>query len=162
MKAFDLAGFAAHLGKLGVSVIAEQHHALEHAAMVVEKEAKSSIGTRQGAAGPFVAWAPLAQTTLDGWGGHPGKIALGYSPPENPLLREGDLRNSIEHTVHLTVAYVGSNSDIAVWQELGTEKMPPRSFLGGAAFRKAHQISHDIGHSMAQVLMGRGVQTRIT
>ena len=39
-----------------------------------------------------------------------------------------------------TKATVGSNSDIAVYQELGTSRIPPRSFLAGALHHEIPEI----------------------
>lgn len=166
MSIFTLGGFAAHLAKMVVEVEIEKHHALERAARIVEREAKDEIGHYQGAAGPFAKWEPLAQATL--YGGvtpegyhYQGKIALGYAPPDNPLLREGDMRDSIEHTVIGDTAYVGSNSQVAVEQELGTHTIPARSFLGGAAVRKKNEVGRQIGRDVLMVLSGQGNKTRI-
>ncbi len=133
-----------------------EHAALEHAAKIVETEAKAEIGTYQPAAGPFQAWQQLtAYTQAD-------RLAKGY-PANDPLLREGTLRDSIEHTVTMDfgpggVAHVGSDNDIAVYQELGTVTIPPRSFLGGAAFRKEAEVRHVLGQGFIAMLGS----TRIT
>jgi hypothetical protein len=90
---------------------------------------------------------------FDSKGHHfPGKIELGYAPPDNPLLREGDLRASygskVEQTTMGVTGYVGSDSDIAVWQELGTSNakhpIPPRSVLGRAAFVKGDAVARSM------------------
>jgi hypothetical protein len=170
MATFTLPGFAAHLTNLMASTLVANHHALEVAAQIVEKEAKAEIGTYQAAAGPFKAWDHLSSATLEGFlhpvaGWIPGKETLGYAPPDNPLLRTGDMRDSIEHVVHVVSltggeAHVGSNDDKALWQELGTPNalypIEPRSFLGGAAFRKKGEIGRATGHSMVMHLSGLG------
>jgi hypothetical protein len=167
IKTFDLAGFAMHLAKLPLIIAIEQHEAMEEACRVVEDEAKQSIGHYQAAAGPFAAWAPLADTTLQGWGGHPGKIALGYAPPDNPELRTGDLRDSIKHQAEQGVVIggaegaIGSDEDNMVWQEIGTSKMPARSILGGAAVRKADVVAELLGRAAVMALVGAGQTTRI-
>ena len=91
--------------------------------------AKSYIGEYQ------AGWAPLAETTLNGWMGFPGKIELGYSPPDNPLLREGAMRESIGGEAAImpggAEGVVGSRDIVALWQEMGTTRgIPPRPFLG--------------------------------
>jgi hypothetical protein len=154
---FNLAGFAAHLGKLIIATEVENYHLLDRAARMVQEEAKAEIGTKQDAAGPFAAWAPLADTTVNGFNGHPGKRQLGFTPPDyDPLERSGEMRDSIERTVIPASheAHVGSDSDVAVVQELGTEKMPARSFLGGAAVRKRDEVGHMIGWTTVQILRG--------
>jgi hypothetical protein len=62
----------------------------------------------------------------------------------SPLLETGEMRASIEWNSHGLEGHVGSNSDKAVWQELGTSRIPPRSFLVGAAVHMEEQI-----HKMA-------------
>lgn len=100
---------------------------------MVEAEAKSLIGEYQGAAGPFGAWADLADSTLA------DKAAKGFGVPD-PLLRTGEMRDSIEHTVRGRSGHVGSDNDKAVWQTFGTSRIPPRDFLGHAAVHKEKQI----------------------
>jgi len=146
---FDLLGFAAHLGQLEVAAEVAMREGLERAARVVEAEAKSEIGHYQTAAGPFVAWAPLAPITVD------QKERLGYAPPDNPLLRSGAMRASIEHTVTQGMAVVGSTSDIAVYQELGTKTVPSRSFLGAAAARKSEEVAEILGAFVTKALIGQ-------
>lgn len=169
MKTFTLLGFADHLAKLPTSVIAEQHRALEEAARVVRDEAKSLIGDYQAGAGPFSGWAPLAQSTQD------EREKEGYSRNE-PLLRDGTLRDSIEYTVGLNFwigeaeAAVGVPSkqvshpygsgrpvdigDVAVWQELGTSRIPPRSFLGIAGAQKGSEVAEICGGYVVMALAG--------
>jgi len=87
-------------------------------------------------------WDPLSERTIDGFRHMnglwiSGKAQLGYSPPDNPLLREGTLRASIEAEVlEPTMGMIGSNELTALWQELGTEgalyPIPPRPFLAKA------------------------------
>jgi hypothetical protein len=152
MREMSLAGFIGHLGALPAELHHATHKALERAAVLVEKEAKAEIGHYQGAAGPFAAWAPLAERTIE------DRVAKGFTP-DDPLLRTGTLRDSIHHKVEMTgpasgVAVIGSASDIAVWQELGTAKIPPRSFLGGAAVREGHAIAEICGKGVAVAIVG--------
>jgi hypothetical protein len=118
---------------------------LEKACVMVEKEAKDVIGTYQ------YDWPQLAESTQE------QRAHLGYAANE-PLLREGDMRASIEHIVvpHEHCGYVGSNSKIAVYQELGTHKIPPHSFLAAAAMHKEHEIHKLMGRAMAGVIMRGG------
>lgn len=161
MKEFDLAGFASHLAKLPLAVAHAQHEAMEHAARKVQAEAKSLIGNYQPDAGPFVAWAELADATKG------DRLRRGFSE-NDPLLRTGHLRDSIEYQVSLgfevgqVEAEVGSNSDIAVYQELGTSgggwggPIPPRSFLGIAAVHKSGEVVKICGGFVVSALSGQG------
>lgn len=73
------------------------------------------------------------------------------------------MRDSIERRIEqsgflgVTEGAVGSDSDIAVYQELGTAKMPPRSFLGGAAFRMAEEVAEALGAGVVAALVGKEV-----
>jgi len=139
--------------RLGEVVVAEHEadkHALNKVARMIEKRAKEKIGEYQDQAGPFVAWAELADATKE------DRARQGY-PEDEPLLRTGDMRDSIEHQVEDNVAQIGSNSDIAVYQELGTSKIPPRSFLAGAAVEKLEKIKQIVGESAYAALIGKGV-----
>lgn len=119
------AAFAAHLLQAAAAMEHGEATALEKAAVLVEKRAKDKIGEYQDAVGPFAKWAELADSTkID-------RVRKGF-PENEPLLRTGAMRDSIEHTVADHEAHIGSNNDIALYQELGTSRIPPRSFLGGA------------------------------
>lgn len=143
---------AAHLGKVIAVLPMAEHEALEKSCELVEAEAKAEIGNYQGAAGPFAAWAPLAESTLD------DKERKGFGVPD-PLLRTGDMRDSIEHVVGGRSGFVGSDSDIAVYQEIGTAKIPPRSFLGHAAVTKEDDIHSVTGRLIFGALISG--ETRI-
>lgn len=152
MRSFpDLASFAAYLARLPVAIHAAETAGLTAAAVVIEKEAKAEIGHYQSEAGPFPAWAELADATKA------DRRAKGF-PENNPLLRSGELLNSISHSVDGSHAVVGSTSDIAVYQEFGTphaaHPIPPRSFLGGAAFRKGEEAAEAAGKAVAHAVAG--------
>jgi hypothetical protein len=138
---------AEHLIVIGAKGKLLEHDLLEHACVEIETLAKEKFGEYQAQAGPFAAWAPLAQATVD------DRIAKGYSP-DNPLLRSGETRDSIEHKVVGHEGYVGSDSDILFWLELGTDKMPARSTLGAAAFEKEPKIREETGIGFAAWLAG--------
>jgi hypothetical protein len=58
-------------------------------------------------------------------------------------------------------AQVGANSDVAVYQELGTSKMPPRSIIGLAGAKKEHEIYEITGRLFFGVLTGSGAHVPI-
>jgi hypothetical protein len=108
--------------------------AVERICKILVKESKSAIGHYR----PDYNWPQLAQST------QAERARLGYAPNE-PLLRTGELRDSIGwqapfHEMGATVGYVFSTSEIAVYHELGTSKIPPRSFLLPALALKMPQI----------------------
>ncbi|HTU54968.1 MAG TPA: hypothetical protein VMF62_13455 [Acetobacteraceae bacterium] len=150
MPDFDIAGFAAELGRMSVRAATAVEEALERAAVIVEKEAKREIGHYQQAAGRFPAWPKLKPATIA------EKMREGYAPPDNPLKRSGWMRASIEHQVHAEAlsgeAQIGSNDPVAEYQEEGTERMDARSFLGRAAVRKEEEVVGLLGEAVAVAL----------
>jgi hypothetical protein len=142
MADFSLTSFAAFATGLAVEIDKAQRHAIEKAAVMIETEAKRVIG--QYADG--YDWPQLADATQE------ERARLGF-PPNEPLLRTGEMRDSIEHTIISSrEAEVGSDSDIAVYQELGTSKIPPRSFLVQAAIHKEEDIVRMIGGQTVKAL----------
>ena len=73
-------------------------------------------------------------------------------------LLSPDLRESIQHEVDGTIghleAIIGSKSDIAEYQEFGTEKIPPRPFIGPAAFNQKDKIQQLLGEAFVEGLVG--------
>jgi hypothetical protein len=76
-----------------------------------------------------------------------------------PLLETGELRDSIQWTSHGLEGTVGSDNDKAVWHELGTAKIPARSFLVGAALHMSDKIHTMAGKAVVAVLGGRGLHS---
>jgi hypothetical protein len=76
---------------------------------------------------------------------------------DTPLLETGELRASIEWNSHGNEGHVGSNNDKAVWHELGTAKIPPRSFLVGAAVRMEPKIHIMAAKAVHAVMRGEGL-----
>lgn len=146
----DVASFCLHFATIQTAVARAQHSALEKAARIVEEDAKGRIGSYQDAEGPFQDWAPLAEST------EAEKERLGY-PADAPLLRDGQMRDSIEHLVEGHEAVVGSKSDIAEYQEFGTQTIPPRPFIGPAAFANKEKIERLLGHALVAGLTGGDV-----
>jgi hypothetical protein len=98
-----------------------------------------------------------------------GSYAFGWTPlkPEtiarkatgdSPLLETGEMRDSIGIEIEEDgkKAHVGSNDDKAVWQELGTSRIPPRSFLAGAAMRVSAEVPAIVMRHMAEAFAGGG------
>lgn len=109
----------------------------------IEETAKEEIGVYQPAYGPFEAWAPLAESTKA------DRVSQGYTE-DDPLLRSGELRDSIESEVVGLAAIVGTKSQIGFWQEVGTENIPPRPFIGSAYVRKIDPLMESIGRAISQ------------
>lgn len=136
MGDLSLLGFAALMTEKIGELVAGDHEILEQSAQVVETEAKRVIGTFD------YGWSPLAPSTL------------ARKAANTPLLETGEMRDSIQHNADLREAHIGSNSDKAVWQELGTIHIPPRSFLKGALVHKADEIVEIAGTRVRAVLSG--------
>ena len=149
----DVPEFLRFLMTLPEAVRIATEAGLARAGKLVADEARSEIAQYQSAAGPFKEWAPLADSTME------EKTRLGYAPPDNPLLRMGDLRDSIGHQVteHAgsPAVVVGSTSPIAVYQELGSRRMPARSFLAGALFRKRDEAINEAAGAIVGAMAGR-------
>lgn len=156
MKEFsNIAGMIAHLAAMEAATSLALHHGLKKCAVAIEKTAKSEFGVYQGEVGAFAGWAPLADAT------QAARVALGYTP-DDPLLRSGELQRSVTHEIDGLEAVIGSDSDIMVWQELGTDKIPPRAVLGPAAIRNKELITRTLGRAVAEgLLYGSGVSTSL-
>jgi phage gpG-like protein len=128
---FTPGAFAAFLAGAAAEMRHHKHQALEEAAKIIEKKAKALIGTHE------ANWPPLQPETI-------ARKATG----DSPLLETGELRNSIEHTVSGDKAYVGSNSPKAIYQFLGTSKIPARDPLVPAAMQSAPEIVAKVGKVM--------------
>lgn len=131
MKEFDsLNKFAIFLEKLTPQYLTREEKCLEFLGEALEESAKKKIGTLQD------EWEPLAESTKR------DKEAKGFgSPPDyDPLLRTGKMRDSIHHTVVGPLLSVGSDDPIAEYQELGTIRIPARSFLALTFFKEKRNI----------------------
>jgi phage gpG-like protein len=139
MREFSLLGFVEFLGTLHIEVEHANHEALELGARIIEEEAKRVIGTYD------YGWPRLAESTLK------------RKSDDTPLLETGEMRDSIEHVSSSKEAHIGSNNDKAIWQELGTKTIPPRSFLAGAAMHKEREVVDLIGRAAVLALSGETV-----
>jgi len=137
MREFSLTSFAAFATGMIVEIDKAKHQALEQGAQIIETEAKRVIGTYD------YGWPPLAPSTLE------------RKSADTPLLETGEMRDSIEHSINAKgdEALIGSDNDKAVWQELGTVKIPPRPFLMGAAQHKEEEVVRVIGEQIRMKLI---------
>jgi HK97 gp10 family phage protein len=149
----SLGAFAAHLTHaIAPAVNSSMHSGLKAAAEQIEHTARAKLGHYQDSVEHFPAWPELADSTKA------DRVAKGFTE-NDPLLRTGALRDSIGHEVHGNEAVIGSKSDIAVYQELGTTKMPPRPFLGPAVVENEEALRalwHDV---LLRGFLGRGVKS---
>lgn len=132
--------------------------AMEASAILVEATAKAEIGHYQREEmGPFEEWAELKDATKQA---HVQAIVDGEAAPDagenTPLLVKGDLRDSIKHESGARQFVVGSESEIMVYQELGTpEGIPPRPVLGPALYRDSEEVANLIGQAVEDTIAGR-------
>ena len=66
-----------------------------------------------------------------------------------------DLCDGTEHTVVGDEAHIGSNSEIAEDQELGTSRTPPRSFLGSALVQTTDEVVRIVADGVVGALICR-------
>ncbi|MCX3308310.1 hypothetical protein ORN12_04710 [Pantoea vagans] len=134
----DLEQFARELSSSSARIATGLESSFRVIVKEIEETAKEEIGVYQPAYGPFDAWAPLAESTKA------DRIRQSYSEDE-PLLRSGELRESIQSEVVGLAAIVGTKSQIGFWQEVGTSSIPPRPFIGPAYVRKIDPLMEATG-----------------
>jgi phage gpG-like protein len=117
-------------------------------------------GLTQAMAAEFIGhelpeWPPLAARTIA------EKEELGFTghvSATDPLLRTGEMRDSIKVEVEGLEMAVGSHSKIALWQEMGTVgsatggPIPPRPFLGLAGLRSLEYAADVLGETAIALL----------
>lgn len=145
-----LLSMVTRLAEAELAIRANATTALERVAVRIEKTAVSEFGVYQPAVGDFDEWPDLADSTQE------ERARLGYAPDE-PLLREGDLRDSMEHHVEPFEAVIGSTSELMPYHEFGTEKIPPRPVLGPALVRNEEAIRRELGGAVVAGLIGANV-----
>lgn len=119
---------------------------LDRASKVILIEAKSELGRYQPAAGSSPAWAALSQSTMD------ERVSKGFSADE-PLLRTGHLRDSIERHFDEHQAVIGSDDPYAIVHEMGSMFVPPRPFLAGAVYRKENEVEDAVFNAVVDQIV---------
>jgi phage gpG-like protein len=146
-KVFTLLGFIAEIPAIQRDVEAAGPKIIEKACKIVQARAKKTLGTN------LASWVQLAAGTIA------DKQRQGFPTPK-PLLRTGKMRDSIEYVVHGNEGAVGSNDPVAVFQELGTSRMPPRSFLVSSAISSSDQIARMATAATVAAFSGHGRNAR--
>jgi hypothetical protein len=142
-KLFSLLEFVAEIPAIERDLHAAGPRIVERACKIVQARAKKTIGTNQ------EEWAPLAASTIT------DKARHGYPTPK-PLLRTGELRDSIQYTVRGLEGAVGSDLDRALYLEMGTARMPPRSYLRSSAIASEDKIRRMATAAVVAALSGHG------
>lgn len=150
MRDLTMLEMVTKLAEAEVMIHVNARKALDRVGTRIEKTAKAEFGHYQDAVGPFPEWAELAESTMAERG------RLGY-PENEPLLRDGTLRDSISHEVEQLEVTVGSTSEIAEYHEFGTSKMPPRPFMGPALVNNHDKIIEELGGAVVKGMVGQTV-----
>jgi hypothetical protein len=92
-------------------------------------------------------WAPLAESTLK------DKAAKGFPVP-SPLKRTGKMAGSYKKEVLLSelALVIGSEDKVALFQEMGTSRIPPRPVLH-LALQRSLPFAADVFGEVAMSLM---------
>lgn len=97
----------------------------------IKVEARKIIGS-ESVPGYYDEWPELAEATK----ADKERLGFDFNADYNPLLRTGTMRDSIEYQIQPHQVYIGSPSDILVYQEIGTVHIPPRPVLGLAMYKE--------------------------
>lgn len=143
----SLGALALHLAAQEAALLASLHNGLEKCGKRLVSTMKAEIGHYQPGAGPFAAWADLAESTEE------HKAKMGY-PADAPLEATGQMRDEFTHEVHGLECIAGSKDPKMVWHEFGTPKMPSRAVVGPAALTQKEFIRRTIGKATVAGLIG--------
>ena len=147
----DLGKFIAHLAIVEHQVQREAEEGLKQSVRVISDAARAELGYYQPAVGPFAAWAPLAERTLE----QHARFGVGNTPE----MLTGELYSSIEDEAHGIEAVSGSKMVIAGYQEIGTPNMPPRPIFGPAAWKSRKAIEKIMGEAAMKGMMYGAIGT---
>lgn len=139
--------FLTHMSVVHQRIERHTERGLERVAKVLAKDMRQQIGHYQPAVGPFPSWDALSPTY------EARKVAAGFKAGA-PLLRTGEMRDSIGHEVKGDQAVIGAKDPKAIAHELGTAKIPPRPFIGPAVFRNRKLIEQILGDALRDGVLG--------
>jgi hypothetical protein len=152
MRKISLSQWAAELEHQIAEIPVATEAALATIGSAVAEIARHKIGEYQGAVAgagwAFPEWPLLAARTVA------DKTAKGFAPPDNPLLRTGEMRSTVSFFVAGDMLVVGSTDPVARYQEIGTDRIPPRPFIGPAMLEADLLIKRELGGALASVLRG--------
>jgi len=150
MKKFrSIAEFRAYEPVLLAALTEGVHTGVKKGAHLLQQEIEVELGTYQEAIGPYEAWQDLAERTKT------ERVKAGYTE-DDPLRASGELAGTFGSRVEGNRASVGSDDPVAIYQENGTEKIPPRSAIGGAAMRMQDKVAETIAEHAVWALRGLG------
>ena len=144
----SMSAFVNHLARLPAAVELSEGEGLKQATRLLRDRARETLGTYQEAVGPLPAWQELAAST------QAERSLQGYTP-NDPLLRSGELRDSIQDEVtddrH---GRVFTENPHAAELEFGTIRIPPRPFMGVAVYRHGDEAAAKVGEVVAAAYSG--------
>jgi HK97 gp10 family phage protein len=133
------------LDSVASNALAEQ---MDAKAKEMVEFARGMIGTYEHS-GDWPQLSPITQADRE---------RLGF-PPNEPLLREGTLRDSYSYDLTVTPSViflmVGSDDVRSIFHELGTETMPPRPILGPTANAFEQEMEQVLGEKVASAIFAR-------
>lgn len=155
MRSFDsFDAFASHLAIVSGATKIALHEGVKKSVELIQATAKAEIGvyqdgfgTTQGDIGAFPAWAQLAEST------ERQKEIMGY-PLDSPLLATGEFRDSIVKEAVGLKGVVASDDELAMWHEMGTDRMPPRPVFGPAGARCEEKVLRILGEAAMIGIIG--------
>ncbi len=104
--------------------------------------------------GPYQAWPQLAQVTQD------DRVSLGYTP-NDPLVRSGELRESVKYKSGWRWAEVGTNNKVMLYHELGSSdgRHPPQRAIFGPVLLENEEKFKDMIDLHMKTLLQRRQQS---
>ncbi len=147
-----IAEFVAFLGRAEAEVHHAEERGLQEAGKRLVHATQELIGAED------EAWAALAPFTVA------EKTRLGYInriTPTDPLYRTGELRISITYDVALPALTIGTPDEIGYFQEFGTNRIPPRPFIGLTMFRDHHHAANLVAGHIVGAMMGNAHPVQI-
>ena len=134
-----LAVFTEFLEKQAALQEAALHEGAKAASVVVQKRVQAVFGDTS----KLLSLADATQAD---------RVAHGYTP-NDPLVRTGTLRDSIERESVGPVAVVGSKDPIMGYQEFGTSKIPPRPVFEIGLTESQDEVG-EIAGAVAAIALG--------
>ncbi len=153
----SLSHLAKHCTEIMVATPVVATASLRAACEAVKHEMDPMFGMYQSGSAPFQAWEPLKESTME------RRERGGYEANE-PLLRDGELRDSYKVKSGLMWAGVGSTEEKALVQEVGDPQhnLPARSTLGMAFVRAEKRAFAAFNVGVATLLTyGAGAAMRV-
>ncbi|MGI4951191.1 MAG: hypothetical protein ACRYGM_05250 [Janthinobacterium lividum] len=146
MRSFpNIASFVRHLATVPAAVHEAQRHGEEEQGAVLVQTAHDMIGME------MPKWAALAESTVaeKRREGFTGRVS-----GTDPLYRTGELRLSISYRIEGSSLLLGATDPIAAYQEFGTDRIPPRPFIGATMFSRGHEAADRIALHMMSAFGG--------